>query len=208
MSEPPPSDSQDNPQPSKPDNQPPPPEKRARQSNPRQPQAIPIPPQVLAQILARSGQGIPPGIGIPIAFPTTLPVAQTQQTVQLWQGQYPPPEAIEHYEKVLPGSFNRMITMAEQLQEAQIAEAKRANEYTKNDSRRGHWLGFMTAITAMGCALVSLYFGYPWVSSIFISVPVMGVAKALVDSAKQSSPSEMIAAATGGANVEEQEQSK
>ena len=51
-------------------------------------------------------------------MPVFLPMpagqlSQVQQTVQLWQGQYPPPEAIEHYEKVLPGSFDRMIAMAE-----------------------------------------------------------------------------------------------
>jgi uncharacterized membrane protein len=108
-------------------------------------------------------------------------VSQTQQTVQLWQGQYPPPEAIEHYEKVLPGSFDRMIAMAERLQAAQIDESRRAHDHTHADNRRGQWLGFSAAVSAMLCALAALALNNPWVAAAFISVPVMGVAKVLVE---------------------------
>src|SRR5579863_1101619 len=135
----------------------------------------PIPPQVLAQLLAAAAAR--PSLG-----PGLLPISAGQLRVQAqvqWQGQYPPPEAIEHYEKVLPGAFTRMITMAEQLQSAQIAESKLVAEYTQRDNRRGHWLGFSAVILAMIAALAALALGYPWVAGAFISVPVMGVAKAL-----------------------------
>src|SRR5437870_316078 len=133
-----------------------------------QPQPIPtaIPPQLLAQLLIG---GLRPGLGVggPIAVPVPgiVPIAQTQQTVQLWQGQYPPPDAVEHYERVLPGSFDRMIAMAERLQAAQIEESKRVNHYAHLDSRRGHWLGFSATGLAMLAALVALAFSYPWVAA-------------------------------------------
>lgn len=134
-------------------------------------------------------------------FSRCLP--QIQQTVQLWQGQYPPPEAIEHYEKVLPGSFDRMIAMAERLQAAQIEEARRAYDYTHSDNRRGHWLGFSAAVIAMFCAIAALAFNDSWVAVAFISVPVMGVARALIESAKKSSPTDLLATAAASQRSEQ-----
>jgi uncharacterized membrane protein len=138
---------------------------------------------------------------IGVITPTTgilPPIAQ--QTVQItWQGQYPLPEAIERYEKVLPGSFDRMIAMAERLEAAQIDESRRVHDYTHADSRRGHWLGFFAAVAAMLCSLAALAFGYPWVAGAFISVPVMGVAKALVDAARTTTPTDRLPAANKAA---------
>ena len=173
------------------------------QQQPQPTRPTTVSPQILAQLAAAGAIrplpfGLIPGSPIPIFVPTVGgAAAQAQQTIQLWQGQYPPPDAIEHYERVLPGSFNRMIQMAEKLQGAQIEEAKRAHEYAHSDARRGHWLGFAAAVLAMAAALGALAFGYPWVSAAFISVPVMGVAKALVEATKTSSPSQMLAAVTG-----------
>jgi uncharacterized membrane protein len=184
------------------ENRPPETQRPANQGpTPQQPpQPLQVPPQLLAQAVAAQlmGGGMPRA-GFPFGpvfpMPGQLPIPIAQQTVQLWQGQYPPPEAIEHYERVSPGAFNRMIKMAEELQAAQIAESTRAHGYAHSDSRRGHWLGFLTAIGAMLSALASLWFGYPVVAGAFISVPVMGVAKALIESAKTPSPSNLIAAA-------------
>jgi Predicted membrane protein (DUF2335) len=111
------------------------------------------------------------------------PQQLAQAQLQAWQGQYPPPDAIERYEKVLPGSFDRMITMAEELQAAQIGESGRVVGYTNAASRRGHYLGAGTMVVAMGCALAALYLGNGWVAGAFLTLPVMGVAKSLGDSA-------------------------
>jgi uncharacterized membrane protein len=112
-----------------------------------------------------------------------LPTVQAQQTV-VWQGQYPPPEAVERYEKILPGAFDRMIRMAEQLQSAQIEEAKRALDYTQRDTKRGHWLGWSSGLVAIVGALCCLLLQYPWVASVFLGVPVLAVARALIESAR------------------------
>ena len=183
-----------------PPTQPPqPPEGSNQPPQPAQPRPPQIPPQIWAQLLSGGVRAVPPlGPGGPI--PVFLPIQAGQlsqtQTVQLWQGQYPPPEAVEHYEKILPGSFDRMISMAERLQAAQIEESRRAHEYTHSDNKRGHYLGFSAAVIAMGFALGALALGNPWVAAAFISVPVMGVARALIESAKKSSPADLLAAAT------------
>jgi uncharacterized membrane protein len=132
--------------------------------------------------LASQRGGIPP-----YTAPGALPVLlQTQQTV-VWQGQYPPPDAIERYEKILPGSFDRMIRMAEQLQSAQIKEAESAQNYTQKDTKRGHWLGWSLSVIAIVGALGCLWLNYPWVAPAFLSLPVLAVAKALVESVKSQS---------------------
>jgi uncharacterized membrane protein len=156
------------------------------------PQPIPLSPLILAQLAQRGGL---PYAGGPLG----LPVPQ----IQLWQGQYPPPEAVKEYEKILPGSFNRMIRMAERLQEAQIAETERAQAYTANDSKRGHWLGFSTTIFAIAGAIsctvagaITGASGVYWVAGTLVAVPVMAVARALIESARTSSARDLIQAAT------------
>lgn len=188
----------DPPTPDKPDPTEPPP-------TPGQPvQPTPIPPALLAQLLAQRAAmpyiGIPQ-IGMPIGqmgFPVAVPQAQQQAQIQLWQGQFPPPDAVQKYEEVLSGSFNRMISMAENLQEAQIAEVKRAHDYTAIDTKRGHWLGFsvtaMSVVGAVVCAIVASVThesGPYWVAGLLVSVPVMSVAKALIESVVSKSPASM-----------------
>jgi uncharacterized membrane protein len=119
-----------------------------------------------------------------------------QQQASHWQGPYPPPEAVERYEGVLPGTFNRLITMAEQLQAAQISQSAQALEYAHADTKRGHWLGFTTTGFAMAGAIICAAIGDPWVAGLFLSVPVMAVAKALIETTKAPSPTDIIKAAT------------
>lgn len=88
-----------------------------------------------------------------------------------------------------------MVAMAERLQAAQIEESRRAHDRTQADNRRGQWLGFFAAVIAMGCALETLVFNYPWVAVAFIGVPAMGGARALIESARKSSPADLLAAA-------------
>jgi uncharacterized membrane protein len=147
-------------------------------------------------MLARDG--VVPNLAgsIPIGEPVHVPMltAQIQQSLQSWQGPYPPPEAVERYEKILPGTFDRMIGMAERLQEAQIAEANRSQNFLHADQKRGHYLGAATTILAMVGALIAVYLRSELVAGLFLSVPVMAVAKAFIDSARgrpgQSTPLE------------------
>jgi uncharacterized membrane protein len=119
---------------------------------------------------------------------------QVVQQVQVWQGPYPPPEAVAAYERILPGTFNRILQMAERAQEGQIATLQRAQEFQRRDTKRGHVLGFIGLIVGMAGAAYCVALHQPYVAVAFLSVPVMAVAKALVDSAKrpagQASPAQ------------------
>ena len=163
--------------------------------NPQQPN---IPPPLLAQILAQRGAF--PFVG---NQPFVIPIAQTQQSLRVWQGQYPPPEAVEHYERVLPGAFERIIAMTERLQAAQIEEAREIRVNTKSDSRRGHYLGFCASIFAMLCAVFCTWLGYPWVGGLFLGVPVMSIGNALINSARKEKTSDLMKAAIQSASAPE-----
>ncbi len=120
-----------------------------------------------------------------------MPGIVHQSQVQMWQGQFPPPEAVKEYEAVLPGSFDRMIRMAERLQDSQIDETKRAQDYTAVDTKRGHWLGFSATVAAVfGAVIIAIVAamtkepGAYAVAALLVAVPVMAVAKALIESVK------------------------
>lgn len=146
------------------------------------------------QIVHRPNPKLASGQRVTAAPQTQLTLPGILQEGQHWAGAYPPPEAVERYERVLRGSFNRMVTMAEQLQAQQISQAYFVLRNTQRDNRRGHWLGFLTTILAMVCALGCLFLDYPWVALAFVSIPVMAAANALVESAKAPTTTELKAA--------------
>lgn len=156
------------------------------------------------QTLAMQRSGLPYVGGLPVgaAAGVGAPISGAlihQQQIQFWQSQFPPPDAIERYEAVLPGTFDRIIKMAEHNQASQIEGMNRAREYTRDDTRRGHWLGFaVTATAVLGavvCALVGAMTessGAFYVAGSLVSVPVLTVAKVFVDSARAPSARDLV----------------
>lgn len=138
--------------------------------------------------------GVPPGLVLPAGLAASHVALQQ---IQVWQGQFPPPEAIERYEQVMPGAFDRLMKMAELQQAASISANSEARTLLSSDTRRGHWLGFSVTCAAMACALVCAIVREPWVAGIFLSVPVLSVAKALIDSAKGSTATQTLTLQTG-----------
>jgi uncharacterized membrane protein len=130
-----------------------------------------------------------PEVGAQYGLPGILGVQQRQE-VQVWQGQFPPPDALERYEALLPGAFDRLMTMAEEAQAAGIEPNKQANAYFRADVRRAHWLGVGVTVLAMVGALIALRMGSPTVAGLFLSVTVISVARALVESIRPSNPTD------------------
>jgi uncharacterized membrane protein len=134
-----------------------------------------------AHLTALEGQELPNAAG-----PVQVQLAQ----LHVWEGQFPPPETVERYEKIQPGAFDRIIAMAEAAQRAHWADTKRAHDYAQADTRRGQWLGAATTWLAIGAALGCIVFARnSWAAVAFLSVPVMAVAKSLIESAKSPSTS-------------------
>ena len=107
--------------------------------------------------------------------------ARPTAVMQSWQGPYPPPEAIERYEKSLPGTFDRILSMAERMEAAQIAQSADALRNQANDIRRAHYLGAGLGASAIAGAILMGFTGQPWLATAFLAVPVMGLARAFVE---------------------------
>lgn len=124
-----------------------------------------------------------PPFPLPPGVPLGAPAFAVQQ-VQVWQGQFPPPEAIERYEAVRPGTFDRLVTMAETQQQAVIESAAEARRYQRADNQRGQYLGFAVTVLAIVGAIICAYFGQAWIAAALVGVPVLSVARSLVESAR------------------------
>jgi uncharacterized membrane protein len=145
--------------------------------------AFPTPPHVIGPL---PGTVFVPVVGgAPIQLPFPGMVARVQQQVQVWQSPYPSPEALREYERLQPGAFNRMLTMAEQAQAAQINSIKIAQENQRTDTRRVQFLGAGITVLAICAAVYLAMHGQTVVAGLLLSVPVMSVGKALIESARQ-----------------------
>lgn len=141
----------------------------------------------VAGILAGQAQF---GPVFPVGALGFLPQPQQQQQLllqlQAVQSPYPPPQHLKEYEAIQPGSWNRILTMVEQAHAAQIETAKTAQANMRIDAQRTHFLGAGVTVVAMIGATICALFGQPWVAGAFLSVPVMSVGKALIESTKAS----------------------
>lgn len=152
---------------------------------PPSPDNLPHPDPALAQVpLSQAGPvgNFPAGqiVFPPMAGGMFLGIAQ-----QSWQAPYPPPDAAERFEVLHPGTFGRILAMAEREQTARIASVESAQTYRQAEVARGHWLGFGISVSALVSAVICALTGSPWVGAACVGVPVLAVALALVQSARQ-----------------------
>jgi len=91
------------------------------------------------------------------------------------------------YEAILPGTMERILVMAEREQAAAIEQARHAQLFLRQDVQRGHWLGFALSASAIIAAIICVALDAPWVAGLCLGVPVLSVAKALVDAGRRRS---------------------
>lgn len=137
-------------------------------------------PQIISQVIAQMLAQGQPGQAQLRAGMAFVPVTQQTQSLT-WQAPFPPPEAVERYEKVCPGSFDRIVKMAERMEAAQISQSDKALSGQISDVKRGHWLGWTTGIAALTCALILGIADHDWLGAAFLALPVMGLAKSFID---------------------------
>lgn len=107
---------------------------------------------------------------------------------QQWQGPLPPPAALEHFERLVPGSAARLVAMAEAEQKHRHAiesgamfAQQEAVRLTARDNIVGMVLGFLALAAGIGAAVWSVVVGAHWAVSVgFIGLPVMVVAAEFV----------------------------
>lgn len=110
----------------------------------------------------------------------------------------PPPQMLEHYERILPGAAERIVRMAEEewrhrheldqkTREAEIAirqaaqdlEHRKLTEYYRM-GQFGQMAGIAVSVLAIAAALLAAFYGTPWeVSAAIMGLPIVGIVLSL-----------------------------
>lgn len=105
-----------------------------------------------------------------------------------WSGPLPPPAALASFDSIIPNGADRILRMSEQEQahrisieqaalQSNIASAKES----QSQAKRGQYVGAAAVYLAIIAAVITVFAGaHPFVSIALVSVPILGMVKALV----------------------------
>ena len=79
--------------------------------------------------------------------------------VSKFSGPLPPPESLEGYERVLPGSADRILAMAEEQASHRISMEAAALQHEMAQSNRGLWAGLTVAVVGIAAGSYVSYLG-------------------------------------------------
>jgi hypothetical protein len=105
---------------------------------------------------------------------------------------------VERYEALEPGTFSRLVGMAERAQLAQIDAASEGRRFQRDDTRRGQYLGFARATISIAAGVARAYLDQPVLAGLCLGVPVLAVARSLIDSARNAGAARLSPPAPSG----------
>lgn len=126
--------------------------------------------------------------GLPQPTSSTSPQHQSVDLLHIgWAGPLPPPEALSQFNNIVPNGAERIFRMTEEQQASRIHIERTGLQAAIAEAKRGQLLGASISIVAIVGAILSVYLGSHWlVSAMLVGVPIMGLAKAIVDSRSQN----------------------
>jgi uncharacterized membrane protein len=104
-----------------------------------------------------------------------------------WAGPYPPPDLLRGYEDVVPGSGDRIISMAERQQAHRHDLEKIAVEGASRRAWWGLWLGFAISLVVMVLGTITILLGQPVPGGTVMGVDVVALAGVFVYGQRQQS---------------------
>ncbi len=114
-------------------------------------------------------------------------IANTKFVAEQFHGPIPPPSILNEYEKLLPGSADRILSMAEkETQHRHKMETKAIDaeiEGLKNeasDTKRGQCFGLFIGVTAIISGAYTSVHGYPWSGTFIGAGGVAGLVSAFI----------------------------
>jgi uncharacterized membrane protein len=120
----------------------------------------------------------------PSRQPTPQPQPQNPQTQivsQQWSGPLPPPGALQQFDQIIPDGANRIMGLIEREQAHRIDHESQALQAVKGDNKRGHYIGAVVCLLAVGGAIYTTYIQAYWPIPIaFVSLPVVAMIKAFM----------------------------
>lgn len=102
-------------------------------------------------------------------------------TAEVWSGPLPHPGTLERYEKLIPGSAERLLTAFER----QVAHR---HSLDNRESRRLDWglvAAFLAVVMIITAGAILIYLGHDWAGAGMIGVNIVGLAAVFISGASR-----------------------
>lgn len=108
-------------------------------------------------------------------FSDVLPEAQQVRIERSFSGPLPPPDALDHYERILPGAAERILRMAEiEGEERRANVAKLVSTETKVE-KRGQLMAFAVAVLGLVGSFFLIKWGFEVIGTAFGGAIILGM---------------------------------
>lgn len=111
---------------------------------------------------------------------TRVSILQTSIETQ-FRGHIPPPSMIEQYERIHPGLADRLMTMAERAQQAEIDSTNDVNRRTDRYQLLALAAGCIGLLAILAVATFLALHGHEWVAAGVLGIGVSGIIATLVN---------------------------
>lgn len=118
-----------------------------------------------AKVLSRYGRRDPRGVAI-----------SQFASMSMWQGPLPSPEHLERFNRVVPGSAERLIRMAEKQQDHRMALEVTVSASQLRQSSLGQYFALSISFAILGVGVYALHQGYPATAATIVTSTIVGMA--------------------------------
>jgi uncharacterized membrane protein len=112
--------------------------------------------------------------------PSHLVRTTVEAFAEMWAGPLPPADQVQAWERVLPGSADRILAMAERQQAHRFSLEKTTVEGGSRRSWWGLWLGFLISLVVIGVGTGIILTGHTWEGTTIMGVDVVALAGVFV----------------------------
>jgi uncharacterized membrane protein len=120
----------------------------------------------------------------PQEYRQTLQISSAmRQEIVHWTSPYPPPRILEEYEKLVPGSAQKLVEQAEIQTKHRVEIEKIAIVGDGHRSWAGLVLGFVLCVLIIAGGVTCILLGHDWAGATIITGDVIGLASVTITTA-------------------------
>ena len=106
--------------------------------------------------------------------------SERREMLVSWEGPLPPPQTLEGYERVVPGSANRILQLVERQSEHRMEMEKALIDGDSRRSYLGLIAGFLLSGVVIGGGIFLVATDHDWAGASMIGVSLVGLASVFV----------------------------
>lgn len=104
------------------------------------------------------------------------------ECIEMYKGPIPHPSIIAEYEKLIPGSADRILSMAERQSSHRISLQSKVVEAEIKNSKKGQIFGFVLAILMIGAGITFAFLGMEAGAITTIIITICGLSALFINS--------------------------